>query len=218
MRSNGLRLALATLLVPATVCAQTAEPAMPPQQTEAAAVEMEAETPAAMPLAEPAPAAVDTMAGDAAVTTMAAPALPAQEQAQPTAEPLAPLAPLETTADPLAEPAADPTAPAPQAEGVDPAAPTEAEQAFNDIYGNGAQGYDPIADSTLPEAAVMPGTYDPWEGYNRRMHRFNNAVDRSIAKPLARGYVKVVPRPLRLGVSNFFNNLGQPLTMVNSLL
>lgn len=215
MRSNGLRLALATLLVPATVCAQTAEPAMPPQQTEAAAVEMEAETPAAMPLAEPAPAAVDTMAGDAAVTTMPAPALPAQEQAQPTAEPLAPL---ETTADPLAEPAADPTAPAPQAEGVDPAAPTDAEQAFNDIYGNGAQGYDPIADSTLPEAAVMPGTYDPWEGYNRRMHRFNNAVDRSIAKPLARGYVKVVPRPLRLGVSNFFNNLGQPLTMVNSLL
>jgi phospholipid-binding lipoprotein MlaA len=64
----------------------------------------------------------------------------------------------------------------------------------------------------------MPGTFDPWEKYNRRMHRFNNAVDRRIAKPLARGYVKVVPRPVRLGVSNFFNNLGQPLTMVNSLL
>jgi phospholipid-binding lipoprotein MlaA len=30
--------------------------------------------------------------------------------------------------------------------------------------------------------------------------------------------VKVVPRPVRLGVSNFFTNLAQPLTMVNSLL
>ncbi len=64
----------------------------------------------------------------------------------------------------------------------------------------------------------MPGTFDPWEKYNRKMHRFNNAVDRGVARPLARGYVKVVPRPVRLGVSNFFTNLGQPLTMVNSLL
>jgi phospholipid-binding lipoprotein MlaA len=43
-------------------------------------------------------------------------------------------------------------------------------------------------------------------------------IDRSIAKPLAQGYVKVVPRPVRLGVSNFFSNLGQPLTAINSLL
>lgn len=95
------------------------------------------------------------------------------------------------------------------------AAPTqaEAEQAFREIYGSQEYG-----DPNLPAAAVMPGTYDPWEKYNRRMHRFNNAVDRRVAKPLARGYVRAVPRPMRLGVSNFFNNLSQPLTMVNSLL
>ena len=39
--------------------------------------------------------------------------------------------------------------------------------------------------------------------------RFNNGVDRFIAKPLAKAYVRVVPRPVRLGVGNFFNNLGQ---------
>ena len=64
----------------------------------------------------------------------------------------------------------------------------------------------------------MPGTYDPWERYNRSMHRFNNAVDRAVARPLARAYVSVVPRPMRLGVSNFFNNLGQPVSAVNALL
>jgi phospholipid-binding lipoprotein MlaA len=94
--------------------------------------------------------------------------------------------------------------------------PEDVERAFEEIYGR--PEYDPLADPTLPEPAVMPGTFDPWEKYNRKMHRFNNAVDRGVARPLARSYVKVVPRPVRLGVSNFFTNLAQPLTMVNSLL
>ncbi len=100
-------------------------------------------------------------------------------------------------------------------------APTDAEQDFAAIYGEtalGQEGYDPIADPTLPTPVVAPQSYDPWEGYNRQMHRFNNAVDRRVAKPLARAYVKVVPRPVRLGVSNFFHNLGQPVSALNALL
>ncbi len=62
------------------------------------------------------------------------------------------------------------------------------------------------------------GIHDPWERYNRKMHRFNNAVDRSVARPVARAYVKVVPAPVRSGVSNFFDNLGEPATAVNALL
>jgi phospholipid-binding lipoprotein MlaA len=50
------------------------------------------------------------------------------------------------------------------------------------------------------------------------MHRFNNGVDRHVAKPLAKAYVAVVPRPMRLGVSNFFNNLSQPVSALNALL
>ena len=94
---------------------------------------------------------------------------------------------------------------------------TQAERDFDALYGNGTP-YDPVADPTLPEPAVIPGSYDPWERYNRQMHRFNNAVDRTVARPLARAYVEVVPRPIRLGVSNFFNNLGQPVAAVNALL
>ena len=118
------------------------------------------------------------------------------------------------------EPAVPPTQVEEDATEVD-AAPedprTQAERDFDALYGNGTP-YDPVADPTLPEPAVIPGSYDPWERYNRQMHRFNNAVDRTVARPLARAYVGVVPRPIRLGVSNFFNNLGQPVAAVNALL
>ncbi|SDY20299.1 phospholipid-binding lipoprotein MlaA [Lysobacter enzymogenes] len=116
--------------------------------------------------------------------------------------------------DPTAGATAPPAEPA--AASADPR--TDAERDFDALYGNPQQEYNPVADPTLPAPANVPGGYDPWEKYNRKMHRFNNAVDRSVAKPLARAYTKVVPRPLRLGVSNFFNNLGQPVSMVNALL
>ncbi|WP_093279793.1 VacJ family lipoprotein [Pseudoxanthomonas sp. CF125] len=70
----------------------------------------------------------------------------------------------------------------------------------------------------LEMPAGKVGIYDPWERYNRKMHRFNIAADRSVARPVARAYVKVVPAPVRSGVSNFFDNLGQPATAVNALL
>ncbi len=93
---------------------------------------------------------------------------------------------------------------------------TQAEQDYDALYGSSP--YDPVADPTLPASAQMPTSYDPWEKFNRRMHSFNNAVDRTVAKPLAKAYVAVVPRPMRLGVTNFFNNLGQPLSAINALL
>lgn len=102
---------------------------------------------------------------------------------------------------------------------TDASAPTQAELDYAALYGDPAQDpYDPVFDPTLPAPAELPASYDPWEKFNRRVHRFNNAVDRTVAKPLAKAYVAVVPRPVRLGVGNFFNNLGQPLSAVNGLL
>lgn len=119
------------------------------------------------------------------------------------------------------DPVADPTAlaqgataaPDPQAA----AAATQAELDYAAIYGG--EVYDPIADPTLPEPATVgtPG-HDPWENWNRKVHGFNMAIDRAVAEPLARAYVKVVPRPVRLGVGNFFSNLGQPVGALNALL
>jgi phospholipid-binding lipoprotein MlaA len=70
-------------------------------------------------------------------------------------------------------------------------------------------------------AALPPGQHDPrdrFERTNRAVYRFNDALDRHIAKPLAKGYVKVTPRPVRTGVSNFFQNLASPTVIVNDLL
>lgn len=59
---------------------------------------------------------------------------------------------------------------------------------------------------------------DPLESYNRSMFKFNEQLDRAVIKPVATGYKKVVPAPVRKGVGNFFNNLREPTTIVNDLL
>ena len=59
---------------------------------------------------------------------------------------------------------------------------------------------------------------DPYERYNRSIYRFNTKLDNYILKPAAKTYRKITPKPVETGISNFFNNLSEPLTMVNSLL
>lgn len=59
---------------------------------------------------------------------------------------------------------------------------------------------------------------DPWEGYNRKMHAFNQGFDEAIARPVAKGYDAIMPDGPQRGVRNFFRNLGYPVTLINSLL
>jgi phospholipid-binding lipoprotein MlaA len=59
---------------------------------------------------------------------------------------------------------------------------------------------------------------DPWESWNRGVYKVNDKLDHAIIKPVARTYVKVVPQPLRTGVSNFFANLDTPTVMINDAL
>jgi len=59
---------------------------------------------------------------------------------------------------------------------------------------------------------------DPWESMNRSLFNANMAVDKAATRPLARGYRKIIPTPLRKGVSNFFRNLTTPRSVVNNLL
>ncbi len=62
------------------------------------------------------------------------------------------------------------------------------------------------------------GVNDPLEGYNRAMYSFNDAVDRAIVKPVAKGYDAVVPDPISKGISNFFSNLNEITVILNDLL
>jgi len=63
---------------------------------------------------------------------------------------------------------------------------------------------------------ATPG--DPFERWNRGVHRFNDAIDRGVLKPVARRYRKSVPQVVRTGVSNVLTNLAYPTTIVNDLL
>ncbi len=59
---------------------------------------------------------------------------------------------------------------------------------------------------------------DPWEPMNRRISAFNENLDRYTFKPLARGYEKVGPGPVRKGINNFSRNLLAPMFIVNNFL
>ena len=59
---------------------------------------------------------------------------------------------------------------------------------------------------------------DPMEGFNRGVNSANRELDQAVLKPVAKAYDQAVPRLVRTGVSNFFANLGDPWSAVNSLL
>lgn len=143
---------------------------------------------------------VRTAAGDDTSVPVAAEPAPTTTVAQAETEP----------ASAIADGASDAVANTPPVVTDTPGndAPTQAEDDYAAIYG---------ADTD----ASAPGErhpQDPWEPFNRRVHHFNNGVDRIIAKPLARAYIAVAPPPVRMGVGNFFSNLGQPVSALNALL
>ncbi|MEK9793784.1 MAG: VacJ family lipoprotein [Gammaproteobacteria bacterium] len=59
---------------------------------------------------------------------------------------------------------------------------------------------------------------DPLEPMNRAIFGFNEIVDDNILEPVAKGYRYVTPDPVERSVSNFFNNLGEINTIINSAL
>ena len=57
---------------------------------------------------------------------------------------------------------------------------------------------------------------DSFEAVNRVIFAANDALDRAIAKPVARAYVAVVPDPLERGIANVFDNLNELTNAANS--
>ena len=70
--------------------------------------------------------------------------------------------------------------------------------------------------ATLPSGKPDPS--DRFERVNRTIFKFNTAIDHAVLRPIARTYVRVTPRPVRIGINNFVTNLGYPVTLVNSFL
>ena len=59
---------------------------------------------------------------------------------------------------------------------------------------------------------------DPLEPFNRSMFAFNEKADALVLKPVATVYRDAVPSPVRMGVNNFFMNLGDAWSAVNTAM
>lgn len=70
--------------------------------------------------------------------------------------------------------------------------------------------------ASLPRGSVRDPR-DHFERFNRAMFKFNTALDHAVMRPVARGYVKVVPSPMRTGVSNFLDNIHYTTTIGNDI-
>lgn len=61
-------------------------------------------------------------------------------------------------------------------------------------------------------------TPDPYEHANRSFYSLDDTLDRAILKPVAETYADVTPRPVRTGVTNFFDNLTYLNVILNTFL
>ena len=65
---------------------------------------------------------------------------------------------------------------------------------------------------------VPIGQSDPYEAANRRTHAFNQALDKAVVGPVARGARPVLDTPLGAGLGNIAGNLSMPAAILNKTL
>jgi len=76
----------------------------------------------------------------------------------------------------------------------------------------GTDGENSLASKNQPEAVK-----DCFEKVNRGVFAFNQALDKTIFEPIAKGY-RYIPSPIRIGTSNAITNLSNLVTVPNNLL
>jgi len=69
-----------------------------------------------------------------------------------------------------------------------------------------------------PPSAVREDVPDRFERLNRGVYKFNRALDKTVVRPVARGYARFVPAPVDRHMRNFFTNLGAPIDILNNFL
>jgi len=75
--------------------------------------------------------------------------------------------------------------------------------------------FDFLEDELTEQMVEIPDPLEPW---NRLMFHVNDGLYFWVAKPVAQVYTDVAPEPVRIGISNFFQNLTTPIRFVNCLL
>jgi phospholipid-binding lipoprotein MlaA len=71
---------------------------------------------------------------------------------------------------------------------------------------------------TTDEFASGQKANDPFIRFNRTMFAVNDTLTTYALRPIAHGYAKIVPRPVRNGITNAFDNAQFPVRFVNCVL
>lgn len=69
--------------------------------------------------------------------------------------------------------------------------------------------------SSQTDTVAAAEANDPYEGVNRGIYAFNDAIDKAVLRPVAQGYRAAVPDPLRERVRNGLRNLKSPVVFAN---
>ena len=79
---------------------------------------------------------------------------------------------------------------------------------------SGCAGTPDLSEENQPIATEN----DPFEPVNRGIFAFNQAADKAVLKPVAKGYRWAVPEFIRKSILNLFSTLKQPAYFLNALL
>lgn len=92
----------------------------------------------------------------------------------------------------------------------------ETEKGDESLEDSGEVSEEPAeyAESNINHGAIS----DPLEPVNRAFFVFNDKLYFWFLKPVSKGYIAITPEQVRVGVRNFFSNLGFPIRFINCLL
>lgn len=76
--------------------------------------------------------------------------------------------------------------------------------------------YNP--DDIIVSRRGAPPREDPIQGVNLQTYQAVQALDKAFVGPVAMGYKKGVPKPVRQGIANFIDNLDEPVVFLSFLL
>lgn len=70
----------------------------------------------------------------------------------------------------------------------------------------------------VDEYAAKSDIYDPLQGINRAVFFLNDKIYTLVFRPIAKGYNFILPKPVRKGIDNAFENAKYPVRVVNCTL
>ncbi|MGK6321135.1 MlaA family lipoprotein [Sphingomonas sp. DT-204] len=93
-----------------------------------------------------------------------------------------------------------------------PATPDVAAAAAQEVPAGELTGDDIVISGRRRSAG------DPAERVNVESYKAVQAVDRAVVAPIAKGYKKGIPKPVRDGIHNFLDHIQEPIVFLNYLL